>query len=79
MRVTVEVVPLGHEPLKRTIAKINISNVSELSELSDYEAIALLDKTGRKPVRIFVEGHRRAEGWIPLVRRVLENILHEVE
>lgn len=74
LRVTVEVVPGGREPAKRTIATIDISNVSELSELSNYEATARLDGHGSESIRARVEGHRRSTGWIPLVRRVLESV-----
>ncbi|MHC2462423.1 hypothetical protein ACVIHD_001435 [Bradyrhizobium embrapense] len=37
LRVTVEIVPGGFEPARRVIASLQISNLSDLQPLSDYQ------------------------------------------
>ncbi len=38
--ITVELLPAGYEPMRRSIATIQISNQSDLAEISDYRVIA---------------------------------------
>jgi hypothetical protein len=37
LRIVVELVPGGFDPLRRTIASMRISNISDLAEVSDYQ------------------------------------------
>ena len=39
--VTVEIVPGGFEPARRTIGSLRISNVSDLAPISSYEVVVL--------------------------------------
>lgn len=73
MRVIVEVHPFGMSDAKRTIASIDIANVSELAAVSDYEAVATLADRA-PPVRVRIDGHRRAVGWELLVGRVIDAV-----
>jgi hypothetical protein len=73
LRFTVEILPGGRQRGKRTIATINVGNISDLAAISDYEFAACLDDqdfvvNGR------VNGHRRSDGWMPLVKRILETL-----
>jgi len=70
MRVTVEICPGGDDRRKREIACIEISNVSELAETSDYVVDVLRDDMISERLRI--TKHRRSDGWLPLLCRVLE-------
>jgi len=36
MVITVDLVPGGYEPMRRTIAAMSIANISGLAEISDY-------------------------------------------
>lgn len=40
LRVTIELVPSGFDPLRRSIATVTISNESDLADLSDYRVVA---------------------------------------
>ena len=40
LRITVELVPGGCEPLRRTIATMEIGNLSDLADRSDYQVRA---------------------------------------
>jgi hypothetical protein len=76
LRVTVELVPGGAEPFRRTIGLMTIGNISDLADVSDYQvsvtegANAL---TGTPPqARIFtVHGHSRRQSVWKLVARVI--------
>ena len=73
LRVTIEYLPGGNTMAAEQLAVIEIQNVSQLAQVSDY---ALVVHTG--PGRIgrggFVRGHVRAHGFWPLVRRALEKV-----
>jgi hypothetical protein len=43
LMVTIELVPGGLWPMRRTIASMRISNASELAEVSDYTVEAIED------------------------------------
>lgn len=64
--VTVEVWPGGRPLERRVIGVLNLANVSELADLSDYEGY--LD--GK---RVEVKEHKRSDGAWALIRRVLVN------
>lgn len=73
LRVLVEIHPHGIAERKRTIATIDIANVSGLAEISDYLVTASLD--GEPICRSTITAHRRSDGWIPLVHRVLTDLI----
>jgi hypothetical protein len=74
--VTVELIPGGYAPLKRTIGTLRIANVSELSPVSDYEVGILeaanpLCGTPARIARIRIEGHERAQSvWVLIARAI---------
>ena len=74
--VSVELVPGGYAPLKRTIGTLRIANVSDLSQISDYEVDFLeaanpLCGTPARIARIRVEGHERAQSvWVLIARAI---------
>ncbi len=41
LRVTIELVPGGFVPMRKTIASMRISNASNLADISDYEVDAM--------------------------------------
>ena len=71
MRVIVEIHPRGVSQLRRTIATIDIANISELAPLSDYQVRA--DVEGQKRQGL-VFAHNRDDGWAPLVRRAIDAV-----
>ena len=73
MRVIVEIHPGGDASRKKTIANIDIANMSGLSERSNYEYEAQFPETGAT-LRERVTGHWRDDGWLPLVQRVLMGV-----
>lgn len=73
--VRVEVWPGGNEARAKEIARVGIANVSPGSEYSDYEVAAILAAKGEETIlRTEICHHERAQGWMPLVRRVLTNL-----
>ncbi len=71
MRLVVEIHPGGDELSKRTIASIDIANVSELAPTSSYEVSAYFEGRTRS---FMVHGHKREDGWVPLVNCVLATL-----
>jgi len=69
MRVIVEIHPFGDSSAARRIAKVDIANITDLAPHSDYVVQAELEGVLHQT---YVKDHRRASGWIPLVRRVLK-------
>jgi hypothetical protein len=72
MRVTVEIWPGGDVDRAYAVAYIDIWNVSELAPVSDYRYECRLE--GGPPVLGDIVGHRRSDGWAPLVRRVVADL-----
>lgn len=68
MRVIVEIHPHGDSSSKRTIATIDIENISELAPFSDYQVHADVDGEKRQGV---VYAHKRAAGWGRLAERAI--------
>jgi hypothetical protein len=56
----------------RQIAELQIVNVSDLDDVSDYEWYLYAE--GRLVDSGEVKGHRRDDGWAPLVQRILERV-----
>lgn len=72
--ITIDLVPGGFAPMRRTIATMNISNISDLAEISDYlieasETGNPLAGTPPRTVRCVIHGHARAQSvWALLVK-----------
>ena len=78
LRVLVEIWPGGSEEFRRPVADLRIANVTDgLPETSNYEyALAdnLTSTTRNPPDTGTVLRHKRSHGWLPLVRRVLQDV-----
>lgn len=72
--ITIDLVPGGFEPMRRTIASMRIANVSDLAEISDYRVEASetsnpLVGTPPRNAQCFVRSHARAQSvWALLAR-----------
>jgi hypothetical protein len=80
--VTVELVPAGISPIRRTIASMRISNVSDLADVSDYRVEAeegANPLTGDPPRRAecLVSAHARMQSVWALLQRACEEIREE--
>lgn len=74
--VKVEVWPGGDPHRAFEIARIGAANVSGLADVSDYEVVALLGQhEDEETVRSYIDKHERSAGWLPLVRRILTNLI----
>lgn len=74
--VKVEVWPGGEEDRGHEIARIGVSNRTGDKRLADYEVIALLARDLEEQViSTEIHDHDRTTGWVPLVRRVLTNLI----
>jgi hypothetical protein len=78
--ITVDLVPSGYEPMRRTIAATSISNISELAAVSDYQIEATetsnpLAGTPSRTVRRLIHGHARAQSVWALVARASDEIM----
>jgi len=78
--VTVDLAPGGFSPLRRSIASMQISNASDLAEISDYLIVATearnqLAGTPRRGASCMLAAHRRAQSVWALVARASEEIL----
>lgn len=79
LKVTVDLVPGGAEALRRTIGVLNISNISELADLSNYqvnvtEAANHLAGTPAQVRTFTVLGHARGQSVWKLLARVITEI-----
>jgi hypothetical protein len=69
LRVTVDLIPAGYNPLRRTIASMTIANLTALANRSDYRVEAMEDQNnlaGLPPrnMSATVEDHdRRQSVW----------------
>ena len=72
--VTINLVPGGYEPMRRTIASMQIANISDLAAVSDYRIEASetgnpLAGTPARNAQCVVRGHSRAQSvWILLAK-----------
>jgi hypothetical protein len=79
LKLTIELVPGGFEPMRRTIASMQISNMSNLADCSDYriEAVEAANDLTGDPARnteCMVLAHdRRQSVWA-----LLEKACHEI-
>lgn len=70
MRLTIEIISDGDEHQRRSIATVNISNVTERGTRDDYEAEGTTERAGS--FCMVVPSHLRTLGCVPLLRRVLK-------
>jgi hypothetical protein len=80
LRLTIELVPGGFEPMRRTIASMRISNMSDLADCSDYlvEAMEVANAlTGDPPrsVEGIVLAHDRKQSVWALLAKACQEIL----
>jgi hypothetical protein len=79
LKLTIELVPGGFEPMRRTIASMRISNMSNLADRSDYRIEALEAANGltgdpARNAECMVLAHdRRQSVWV-----LLEKACHEI-
>jgi hypothetical protein len=80
LRVTIDLVPSGYEPLRRTIATMIIGNMSDLADFSNYriEVMEAENKLTSQPPRSCVcevlEHDRRQSVWA-LIEKAAEAAL----
>lgn len=80
LTITIDLVPGGYAPMRRTIASMSISNVSDLAEVSDYRVEAMEARnppTGSAPRSscCVVSNHNRAQSIWALLARASEAIM----
>ena len=81
LRITIELVPGGFMPMRRTIATMNIGNLSDLADVSNYRVDAMeranpLSGDPPRSATCTVVGHdRRQSVWV-LMARAAEEIMH---
>jgi hypothetical protein len=74
LRLTIELVPGGFEPLRRTIASMRISNMSDLADCSDYRveametANALTGDPARNTECMVLDHDRKQSVWALLAK-----------
>jgi len=74
LRVTIELVPGGFTPLRRTIASMTVGNVSDLADISDYRVDAmeganpLTGEPPRSTTCTIVDHDRRQSVWALLAK-----------
>ena len=84
IRVTVELWPGGREARAREIARMDIANVSDLAQTSDYgfRASSVANQLSGQPalvVRGTVEGHRRDQSIWALIAKTAGRVAASVE
>jgi hypothetical protein len=77
--VTVEIVPGGLAPARRTIGSLLISNISDLAPISSYEVVVLeaenpLCGTRSRIANIRVDGHKRAQSVWTLIGAAIASL-----
>jgi hypothetical protein len=77
--VTIDLVPGGYAPMRRTIASMWIANISDLAEVSDYRVEATetsnpLAGTPPRTAQCFIQGHERAQTVWALLAKAAEAI-----
>lgn len=78
--ITVDLVPGGYEPHRRTIGSMRIANVSSLSDVSDYAIEAMEGANpliGKLPCKVVckVLAHDRRQSVWALLARASEEII----
>lgn len=78
--ITVDLVPSGFAPLRRTIAAMSISNITDSADISDYlieasETSNPLAGTQSRTARCVIRGHARALSVWALLTKPSEEIM----
>jgi hypothetical protein len=77
IHVTIDLVPGGFQPMRRTIGTMRIANITDLSDVSDY-AVDFLQAanplTGSRPCNgsCRVEGHDRRQSVWTLIAKAAQ-------
>lgn len=79
MVVSVQIWPGGDESFRFEIGRMEVSNMSNLAEISDYHAHVVQQSAPRLDVDaidriVWAKGHPRREGAWALVKRVLDHL-----
>ena len=79
LRVTVELIPGGNPQKKRTLRVLEISNMTELADSSDYRVVSLGDAPSKRKEGT-VRGHARLK-WGPwkLIARAIHALKLDLE
>ena len=82
LRVTIDLVPGGFKPLRRTIATMSIANLSELADRSDYRVEAMegpndLAGLSARNVTAAVEDHNRRQSVWALIAKAAAAVAEE--
>ncbi|MHC2467413.1 hypothetical protein [Bradyrhizobium embrapense] len=77
--ITVDLVPGGYEPMRRTIAAMRIANISDLADISDYQIVANetsnpLSGTPPRTIRCLIQAHSRRQSVWALIATACEEI-----
>jgi hypothetical protein len=80
LAITIDLVPGGYAPMRRTIASMSIVNISDLAEVSDYRIEAFEARnplTGSPPCSscCVVRAHSRAQSVWALLAKASEAIM----
>lgn len=80
LSITIDIVPGGFTPLRRTIATMRIANISDLAAVSSYAVDALeganpLIGTPPRIAGCTVTGHERAQNIWVLLQKACAEIL----
>jgi hypothetical protein len=75
--ITIDLLPGGHAPHRRTVASMQIANVTDLSDISDYHIGAIeganpLTGTPPRSATCVVSGHDRNQAVWALVAKAAE-------
>jgi|ERR1700722_19878434 hypothetical protein len=81
LRLTIELVPGGFEPMRRTIASMRISNMSDLADCSDYlvEATEVANALTGDPARsaeCILLAHDRKQSVWALLTKACDEVLN---
>lgn len=79
LRVVVQLVPSGFEPLARTIATMEVANISDLADMSSYYVTAIEESsplTGapRRSISAEIKDHLRRQTVWKLVAKAAEAV-----
>lgn len=77
LAVHLEVFPAGDITRRRTVSGVAIANISALAAHSDYHAVVIEDGTVTQAAHVVA--HRRDDGAVALLRRVLEEATDDLD
>jgi hypothetical protein len=78
--ITIDLLPGGHAPHRRTVASMQIANISDLADISDYHIGAIeganpLTGTPPRSATCIVTGHERYQAVWALVAKAASEIM----